>query len=729
MPVDRPTFSESWYRVAGIRPRLRSTVQIHRRHFRNRPWYVIQDPASNQFSRLSESGYHFIGLLDGDRTVADVWRICNEQLGDQSPTQGEAIQLLGQLYTSNLLMAELPPDAESLLSRYRKRKLREIQSYVSNILFLRIPLIDPDHFLDRWVGVFGRVFNVFGFLIWLILICTGLYFVAGRMEELAGGTSGIFDPDNLPWLYVSLALVKIIHEFGHGFACKRFGRMEHSGGEVHIMGIMLLVFTPLPYVDASSAWALRSKWHRVAVGAGGMFVELAIAAVAAVIWANTATGTTLHAICYNVMFVASVSTLLFNGNPLLRYDAYYILSDLLEIPNLAQRSKQYLHYLVKRYAWSVKRLQCPAHIAGERAWFVFYGIASTVYRVFIFAMILLFLTDRLPKPLAILAVVFGLVAAFMWLCVPFGKFVRYLATSPELVRSRARAVVSTIAVFALIFVTVGLVRFPNRYRVEGIVEPVEMVVVYADVDGFVKEFLPSCRHVTPEDDSLLVCDNQQLRTELKSLLAERDGLQIQRRIAQTQEPAAVQVITEQITALNEKIDRFEKQVSSLTLHPPRAGTWISPQIEKRRGGYVRRGDGIGIVANLDRVIIRATADQQKAALLIAEAELQVEIRIKGRPDAYLKGRIESIMPAGQKDLPSASLGYRAGGSIQTAMDDSRGTMATERFFEIRIVPEESLKVHLLTGQRVVVRFDMPPKPLIEQGWLSLLQLLQRRFQI
>jgi putative peptide zinc metalloprotease protein len=238
MPVDRPTFSESWYRVADLRPQLRSTVQIHRQHFRGQMWHVLQDPASNQFFRLNEAAHRFVAMLDGRKTVAQVWQICNDQLGDSAPTQGEAIQLLGQLYTSNLLQAELPPDAEGLFNRYRKRVKREVQGYLMNLLFVRIPLFDPDHFLDHWVGIFGRVFTWYGLVVWLSLVFTGLYFLIGSAGDLLAQTRGVLDPGNIPYLYLGFILAKVCHEFGHSFACKKFGKVSGSGGEVHVMGIM-----------------------------------------------------------------------------------------------------------------------------------------------------------------------------------------------------------------------------------------------------------------------------------------------------------------------------------------------------------------------------------------------------------------------------------------------------------------------------------------------------------
>jgi len=731
MAVERPTFSESWYRVADLRPSLRSTVQVHRQHFRGQMWHVLQDPASNQFFRLNSPAYTFVAMLNGRQTVAEVWRACNEELGDEAPTQGEAIQLLGQLYTSNLLQAEMPPDSEGLLKRYRKRRVREIQGYVTNLLFIRIPLIDPDHFLERWVGVFGRVFTWYGLAVWLMLVGAGLFFVAGRASDLAGKSLEIFDPGNLPWLYVALVIVKVFHEFGHAFACKTLGRRTGRGGEIHVMGVMFLVFMPLPYVDASSAWAFRSKWHRLLVGAGGMLVELAIAAVAAIIWANTSEGAAVHAICYNVMFLASVSTVLFNGNPLLRYDAYYILSDLLEIPNLAQRSRQYIYYLVRRYAWSVRRAVSPAHSWGERVWFVIYGVASTLYRVFIFAVILLFLTNRLPEAFAIVAVVFGLVAAFTWLCVPVGKFIRYLATSNELDRVRPRAVVGTLCVAVAILVAVGFVPAADRIRVEGIVEPIEMEFVHADEDGFIQSFLPSGSMVQPGSQTLVRMRNRDMEVELERLEVSLKELHRRKTIAgdpNSPEPAAVQVLDKYIAHAEAEIQRLKGRLAKLKVRAPLAGRWVAPDIDKKRGAYVRKGDRLGLVYSPDRLMIRTVVGQDDKRL-IDSAEPDVQMRVRGCPDVAFDGQIMETMPAGRRRLPSAALGYSAGGPIPIDPKDPKGVAAAERFFEVLVAPDEESGVRLFPEQRVVARFTLPDEPLALQWWRSLMQLLQRRFRI
>jgi putative peptide zinc metalloprotease protein len=691
-------------------------------------WYVLENPSSNQFSRISIDAYHFVGLLDGRRTVADAWRICNEQYGDRSPTQGEIIQLLGQLFSLNLLYAELAPDTESLFNRYRTRIQRQIQGFLASLLFVRIPLLDPDHILERWVVVFGWLFSWVGLVLWLAMIATGLYFVFGNFRELIHQSADVLNPDNLILLYFSVVIIKICHEFGHAFACKSFGRRSGSGGEVHVMGVMFLVFVPLPYVDATSAWAFRKKWRRAVVGMSGVMVELVGAAVAAIVWAHTSTGT-LHIIAYNVLFVASISTVIFNANPLLRFDGYYVLSDLIEIPNLSQRSKNFLYYLVRKYCWRLRRLLNPSHSLGESLWFVFYGIASTAYRVFICIRILLFLNKRLPEQLSVLVPFFALSALVAWVFVPIGRFVRYLATSGELARTRGRAVASTLGSMALTVAFLGILRVPDYCRIEGIVEPVDLAIVHAQSDGFVTDYLPSGQRVVPGETILVKATNPAMEAEKKGLLAELRALEVRHRIAQTQEIAAAQILTEQIEAVQEKIDRVDVQLSALNLRATLPGTWVSPDIEKAEGIYLQRGQQIGFVADLNDLLVRATARQELAALLVEQAFETLEIRVKGRPEVLIAGQIEKIFPAGQEVLPSQALGYAVGGSMPTLAQDTRGIRAAEKFFEIRIRPMPDSNVRLLCGQRVVARIQMPPKPLAAQWWRSLRQLFQRRFHI
>ncbi len=734
MSVDRPTFHESWYRVAGLRPRLLSEVGIRRQYFRGRLWYVLENPASNQFARMDENAYHFAGSLDGRRTVSEVWCLCNERLGDAAPTQGEVIHLLGQLHAMNLLYVDLPPDAAGLLNRYRRRVQREVMGYLSNLLFLRIPLFDPDALLNRWAGLVGLAYRWPGLLLWLMLVGAGGFIAVSNLGELVAQSADVLDPANLVFLYLSFVGVKICHEFSHAFACKHFGRLNRSSGEVHAMGVMFLVLFPMPYVDASSAWSFRNKWHRAIVGMAGVLAELAIASIATIVWTRTSAGA-VHVIAYNVIFIASVSTLIFNGNPLLRFDAYYVLSDLIEIPNLAQRSRNYLYYLVKRYAWGVKRLSNPAYSPGERIWFLTYGPASTLYRIYISIRIVLFLNNRLPPAFFILVPILATTAVLGWLMMPLFRFVRYLATSPELARSRRRAVLSTLAAVAGTTVLVGLIRMPDHYRIEGVVEPAQLALIHAETDGFVAGFLPSSSTASPAGEPLVRAVNPELETQNLRLQAQRRILEVRRRLAELEETAAGQIVAEEMAALDEQIAKVQSELGKLDLMAPFAGIWVAPGIDRTQGTYLKRGERVGFVGSLDDLIIRATARQEIAAMM-EDAEKAVEFRVEGRPDETFRGRIEKVFPAGQDTLPSAALSYAAGGSMPTHLkpDAQPDTKAAERFFEIRIRPDsratsDEERATLLTGQRVIVRVSMSPKPLLVQWGRSARQLFQRRFHI
>jgi putative peptide zinc metalloprotease protein len=723
MAVDRPTFSESWYRVAALKPRLRSTVQVYRQQFRGQTWHVLQDPASNQFSRLSEPAYRFVGLLDGRRTVSEAWEACNDQLGDAAPTQGEAIQLLGQLYVFNLLQSELPPDAEGLFKRYQKRVRREVQGVLSNLLFIKIPLLDPDRFLNAFLPVVGWVFSWIGLVLWAIAVAAGLFVVGSRLGELANRASGILAADNIALLYGSFIIVKAFHELGHAFACKRFGRLQGSGGEVHTIGIMFLVLTPMPYVDTSSSWAFQKKWHRVVVGAAGMMIELVIAAVAAVVWAYTSQGDPLHAVAYNVMFIASVSTLIFNGNPLLRFDAYYILSDILEIPNLAQRSKDYIYYLVKRYVWGVKRPRNPATTPGERVWFFFYGIASTIYRVIICVGILWFVSQKLY----VLGLVLAIAAGAAWVLVPLGKYFKYVLTSPELARTRWRALTSTAVVIVGLVVGIGLVPAEQHVQVDGVIEAIDPAVVYMQEDGQLVEILPSGLRVDADGQILVRAKNIDLETQLDYRRGQIAELDAQRRIAEAEgKLAQEQILASRIDLRRQQIEELQRRLDLLTISAPRDGEWISPAADKLNGAYVARGEPLGMVVNPHAVRIRATAGQDVASLLLNEEVRDVRVRVRGRPDLEFASRIERLPKAGQEQLPSAALGIGAGGSIQTSRE--KPTQATEQVFELWLRPTEDTHLRLLDGQRVAVRFTLPDRPLGVQWLRRAKQLFQRRRQ-
>ena len=217
------TFSESWHRIAGQKIALRRGINVRRQNFRGKRWIVLENPLSNQFFRLSLAAYEFVARLRPDRTVEEVWVECLEKFPDEATGQEQVIQLLSQLYYSNLLQYAEAADATQLFERYQRTKQRETRSKLMNIMFMRFPLFDPDEFLNKTIGVVGKLISPLGAAIWLGFIVFAFKLAFENWNRLMDESQGILSPQNLPFLYLGLILIKTVHEFGHAYFCKKFG--------------------------------------------------------------------------------------------------------------------------------------------------------------------------------------------------------------------------------------------------------------------------------------------------------------------------------------------------------------------------------------------------------------------------------------------------------------------------------------------------------------------------
>lgn len=718
----RPTFHESWHRVAGLRPRLRASVHVSRQQFRGRRWHVLEDPASGRYFRLDDAGYEFVGRLDGTSTVTDAWRASMQKLGDDGLTQGDVVGLLGQLWQADLLWAEAAGDTRAMFARGRERRARELRGYLASLLFLRIPLFDPDALLNRWSPLVAWLVGPIGAVLWLVLVLVGAWHLVGRSDELLRDTSSVLAGANLLPLALTFVLIKALHELGHAVTCKVYGQQSGRGGEVHTIGVMLLIFMPVPYVDATSSWGLRSRFQQIVVAAAGMIVELACAAIAAVVWARTGEGTLVNAIASNVILLAGVSTLVFNGNPLLRFDGYYILSDLIGVPNLAHRSQEYLRHLVKRHVYGVRESESPAQDAAEARWLFGYGVASSLYRVVVYVGIALFIASQ--QFLVGGAILLFVVIA--WVIAPILKLLHYLAQSPELERTRRRAALSTAGFAGVVLAPLGLAPAPDSARIEGIAEPRAYEVITARTDGFIRAGAQTGINVRPgEGTTLLELENAELGRRGEVLDAELERLRVSRALAFRDDPARAVQIDGQIAVAQEQRRRVSEQVGLLRVEPAIAGQWIAPGLDAMVGSFAPRGTAIGLVADMSELRVRAVLDQRRAAIVIEEGGAEVDVRPRMRPDQQMLARLERVLPGGQRSLPAASLGVVGGGATPTSAEDQRGLRTTEDVFEAWIaLPADH---GLLLGQRVEVRIALRQRPLAVQWFRSLRQVLQERF--
>lgn len=708
--------SDRWHLVAGLRVGLRPDCPVRRQSFRGRPWYVVSDPFSNRHYRLKPGAWQLLARLDRSRTVAEIWQEMIEHDPEGAPGQREIIQVLTQLHGANLLMADVAPETWAMVERRERERRRAARQQWTNFLFLRIPLFDPDAILERLKPLGRLLISPFGAILWLAVLALGGKAIVDQWNGFREQTQGVLAPANLMWLYLVWAGVKIIHEFGHGMMTKRFG------GEVRSCGVMLLVFTPVPFVDASAAWAFRSRAQRLLVGAGGMIFELFIAALAAMVWARTGGEGTTGQVAYNVVFLASISTLLFNANPLLRFDGYYLLADWLGVPNLQRQAATQWRRWFERIGLGAGGPPPVARTRRGAAGLGAFGAACAVYRVFVLLVIAAFVAGQLFEVGFVLAGV-GLA---IWLGGPVLKFYQYLTGASTLEAARPRALAWAAALPLVAGVFLVAVPMPHAVRAPGVVTGAQSSEVFAGVPGTIAELRVASGERVTAGQTLLELTNPELEDLRSELLALHAELEARRALAWARLPAVLEPLDQRRRSVAAQLAEMETQLAALTVRAAHDGVWLAPELEARIGGQVMRGQSLGRVRTADALIFEAVIAQRDVDRLMKSAVRRPEVRLRGAAQAVIAAGPGELQPAESQRLPSAALGWSAGGMVPTDPADPDGERARDPFFRLRAaLPDNQVpELFLRTG---MMRIGLDAQPWGIQGWRRLRQFVQERY--
>ena len=482
------------------------------------------------------------------------------------------------------------------------------------------------------------------------------------------------------------------------------------------MELILRVFVPVPYVDASAASAFSDKHRRMAVGAAGILVELALAASAFLLWLVLQPGLARD-ITLDVMFIGGISTLLFNGNPLLRFDGYYILADAVEIPNLGPRASRYLGYLTRRYLFGMPTAHAPVTGRGERGWFVVYGLASVLYRLTISLAIALYVAGKWFLVGTILAV-WVLVGQIFY---PLVRFSVAVARDAGLQGRRLRtALVSALGVAAAFGLALG-VPVPASTRAEGVMRVPEEALVRAPEDGFVARVLqPDGTPVTLGDplfeltDPLLRARITALRWHVRELQARRDATLLSDR-------ARTGIIEEDLDEARAELTETEARRRALRVASSRNGTFLVPGIQDLPGRFVRRGELLGYVTDRTEVTARVVVPEA-ASDRIRRNTVRIAARLVSRPATVVEARLLREVPLASDRLPSRLLGSQAGGGIAVDARDQHGlkTLGPVFQFDLALPPGRHGDY---PGSRLIVRFEHGKETLARKGYRALRQAL------
>ncbi len=715
------TFFDQWHTIAGLRVGLRPGLLVRLHHYRDEPWFVMHDPAHAGNFRLTPASYEFVASLTPKYTVDEIWRQAVLSDAQVAPGQEEVHELLTALHKNNLLFVEGGVDEGKLIERQRRKKKKPWAARLSELLFMRIPLWDPEPLLKRHQSVFAALWH------WPLAVLAVAIMAWALLEFMLAGprvwtqANDILQLSNLIPLYLAIFVSHFFHEMAHAVACK------HFGGSVRTMGVMLLLFTPLPYVDLSSSWTFRNTYHRAWVGAAGMATDLFVGAVATIIWAYSPPGL-VNEIAYNMMFSTAVYTFLFNINPLMRFDGYYVLSDLLGIANLHEAARQqFSRWWTLRVLRQPPVADLPVVSARRHVWLIAFFLSSNVYRWAVMLGIVLFVADQYFG----LGLVVGLALMYTSFVEPVKKVLKPLRNpvfvDRQKTKLRAFSVTALAVLAALVFFPV-----PESRILPGVVEAVGNTPLFSESAALVKSV-----HVRPgqwvrKADLLLELENPELREELQTVAAQLRQVRVQQRKALTEASVDLAPLQQRLRTLQDMQDHLQRQIQSLRVYAPHDGLWIATDLPHLSRSWIARGKELGRVIDERSHVFLGVVRQEVAVNWNTLSAQDSAIKIEGEREREHRIAQLTVVPHSQKDLPSLALTPLAGGEQAVSARDQSGRQALEQFFLLRAYLSSATGTELSgvhNGRSAWIRVQLPPRPLAERAWQAMRQFFQRRYQL
>jgi putative peptide zinc metalloprotease protein len=710
---ERPLHSERWHQVASLRPRWRLHARSDPQRVRGATWHVASGDARTNAIRLDGSAWSIAGRCDGRRTVQAIWDEALAEDPEGAPTQDETIELLARLVEERCLACEGLSDVDVLRGDDRLRTRRRIAGRL-NPIAPRMPLGDPHRLLRPFEPLAAPLFSRAGALAWLALVLVAGAIALVEWDAVARHAQRwLQTPRYLLLASLAWLPMKLVHEVAHALALVR------HGGRVGEVGVSWILGLPVPYVDASASDRFAHASQRALVAAAGILAESALAAIGLIAWAATEPGW-LNDAAFAVAVVGVTSTLLFNGNPLLRMDGYFVLCDLAGLPNLATRSGAWWQAALRR-ALGWREARGPDAARAERPWLVGYAPLAFAWRAAILAALL-------PWAGAHHRLAGAAVAAFgiAWLLVlPLHRLLAgpARAGAPVSVRWRVRLRAGAIAGLAALGAFV--VPVPDRVVAPALVSPHEDARVRAGVDGFV---VTTAGDVDVEAGAELVrLDDPWLRQERERLLREQPGLRAELFAHLRAEPARARRAEESLARNEAELARVDERLAQLRLLAPVPGRFSIARAQDLPGRFVREGDEIGTLLDARPAQVRLALDQDAAARL-REGVRSVDVRLAEAPGRVYRATLRRQSPAAVAKLPGAALGERFGGPVQVDPADGDGLKPARPTYVVDVGLEALAGDPApRPGGRAWVRLDFGDAPLAAQAGRWLHQTVRARF--
>ena len=685
---------------------MRADLTARRQRYQGQIYWVVKEPIGLKYFRFQEEEFAVLNMLKDGASLEDIKTKFEKDFAPHKITYQDLQQFIGTLHRSGLVISDAPGQGNQLRKRGDERTRKEFLAKLTNVLAIRFKGVDPERFLN-WSFPYVRwFFSRTAAIVIVTMALVALLLVGVQFEQFRNqlpSFEGFFGgKKNWLLLGVTLAGTKVLHEFGHGYLCKKFG------GECHEMGVMFLVLTPCLYCNVSDSWMLPNKWHRAAIGAGGIYVEICLATIATFIWWWTDDANLLNATALRVMFICSISTILFNGNPLLRFDGYYILSDVVEIPNLRQKASKILQRVLGEVCLGLEQPEDPFLPQRNHGFFMLYTIAAVMYRWFIFFSILFFLNKVFePYGLKVIGQMIALMGMFGLFVQPLWKLGKFFHVPGRMDQVKWPRFYVTAAIAITIVLVILFIPLPRKVRCSLQMEPHAAESVYVQTPGRLTEVLARPGDTVKEGQELLrlaspalKLEMESLRSTLKTYKVQRDNLRKQLHLDR-KAAGQIAVITELIDSKELELTAKEDVEARLVLRAPKDGTVLPapfrperprmPRVLPSWSGSVFDAKNHGMFLEVGQSPLIQIGDPKKFDALLAIDQADNEFVEKGDPveiklDALawrvFEGQVDEKSIKAIDQAPRA-MGNQAGGNVPTRTDAAGRQIPLNATYEAR----------------------------------------------
>lgn len=698
-------------RLGKVRVGLREDLDVTRHVFRGVPSYIVRDPVTFESQRFDPHDYDIFVSIRSDRSLGETFAHLVESGKLERDDEGSFYEFILTLHRLSFLRLPIADDAV-LYKRFKARRRGKRAEVAKSLLFLRLPLLNPNAFLERTMPLVRPLFSPLAVALWLVLVAAAGFVVVSRFDDLSSPLQGVLAAGNLPILWTTLILLKIVHEFGHAYACRYFG------GHVPEMGAYLIMLTPCAYVDATSSWGFTRKRDRIAVALAGMYVEGTVAALATFIWASSSPGV-VQSVAFNVMLLASLVTILFNANPLMRYDGYYVLSDWLEIPNLRSRSVQFVQDFAKHL---LLRLPRPRSAGDARLSAVLfgYGVGAAIYRI----MLVLTIGGLLATKFKLVGAIVGGLMIGAFVLRSMVRLVAFLCHAPETAGVRFRAVGMGIFAIVIVPALLMIVPLPRRATAEGVVQCEHRATIHARVSGVLETVPPPPGSRVSAGATMCSLQNFDLTNSLDEAAAALAVAEARAESVREIDPAAFSQELDRVSAAEATLQDLRRIVSDLTCSAPIEGMVIHAPSPREVGRFFARGQPIATVAGGSWQVRTELIGEAFAAIRPVVGDV-AEFRAAALGGSTFPMSVVSVSPKATRYMDDPTFTHLTGGEIAV---DPRNGMAAEPYFEVVLRFVEDPPSVRASGVRGRVRFDAGRETVssvVVRGLLRFWQKLQR----